>query len=123
MRTTRSTVGTLTELYDYLRLLYAKVGETFSPVSGNKVVSHDVRDVIDYLKSLETGRKIQVLAPVNHAENLKKAAEIFLQKGFLRFQIDGKTVRIEDFSEEKKSLPDEKKTGSVLISGQIGDRK
>lgn len=119
MRTTRSTVGTLTELYDYLRLLYAKVGETFSPVSGKKVESHDVRDVVDYLKSLETGRKIQVLAPLNHVENLKKTAEIYLQKGFLRFQVAGKTVRIEDFSEEKKSNPDKKNPEVYLLVDRL----
>jgi len=102
LRTTRSTVGTLTELYDYLRLLYAKAGETFSPISEKKVIQHEVQDVIEYLKQQKEGQKIQVLAPVDATESLKYTAENFLQKGFLRFYIDGKTVRIEDILDENE---------------------
>ncbi|MCP4124298.1 MAG: excinuclease ABC subunit UvrA [Bacteroidetes bacterium] len=96
LRTTRSTVGTLTELYDYLRLLYAKAGETFSPVSGKKVIQHEVQDVIEHLKQQKEELKIQILAPLDSDEPLQKNAQNCLQKGFLRFLINNKTVRIED---------------------------
>jgi len=100
LRTTRSTVGTLTELYDYLRLLYAKAGETFSPVSGKKVIQHEVQDVIEHLKQQKEGLKIQILAPLDSDESLQKNAQNCLQKGFLRFLINNKTVRIEDILDE-----------------------
>jgi len=100
LRTTRSTVGTLTELYDYLRLLYAKAGETFSPVSEKKVIQHEVQDVIEHLKQQKEGLKIQILAPLDSDESLQKNAQNCLQKGFLRFLINNKTVRIEDILDE-----------------------
>ena len=101
LRTTRSTVGTLTEVYDYLRLLFAKAGETYSPVSGKKVISHEVQDVVEFIKSLEKDQKIQILAPQDISEDLLNSAENFLQKGFLRLNIDGNTVRIEDILDKK----------------------
>ena len=60
----RSTVGTLTEIYDYLRLLYARIGRTFSPVSGQEVKRHEVSDVVDYIMQLEEGSKVQLFAVV-----------------------------------------------------------
>ncbi|QQR96878.1 MAG: excinuclease ABC subunit UvrA [Sphingobacteriales bacterium] len=64
--TTRSTVGTLTEIYDYLKLLYAKIGRTYSPITGNEVIKHDVDDVINYIKTLPSEQKIQILAPIKN---------------------------------------------------------
>jgi excinuclease ABC subunit A len=110
LRTTRSTVGTLTEIYDYLRLLYAKAGETYSPVSGKKVFAHEIQDVIDFIKTLENGQKIQILAPVEDFSQPELSAENYLQKGFLRFFIDGKAIRIEEILD--------KNTPADLISGQ-----
>src|SRR5690554_3411773 len=62
--TTRSTVGTLTEIYDYLRLLYGRIGETYSPISNDLVVKHTVSDVVDYILSFEEGERYQILAPL-----------------------------------------------------------
>ena len=60
-RTPRSTVGSMTEIYDYLRLLYARVGKTFSPISGKQVKKDDVKDVVDAIKKLNEGDKVYIL--------------------------------------------------------------
>jgi excinuclease ABC subunit A len=93
--TTRSTVGTLTEIYDYLRLLYAKIGKTYSPVSGKLVQKQEVSDVIDYIKTLDETAKIQILSPLK--EITKNKLETLLQDGIQRLLLDGEVVKIEDY--------------------------
>ncbi|MEZ5001686.1 MAG: excinuclease ABC subunit UvrA [Chitinophagales bacterium] len=101
--TTRSTVGSLTEIYDYLRLLYAKAGETYSPISGNKVFKQEVQDVIHFIKQLEQGKKLQILSPIHDQKNITTTLKNLLQKGYLRLFVDGKVLRIEDTLETKDS--------------------
>jgi excinuclease ABC subunit A len=93
--TTRSTVGTLTEIYDYLRLLYAKIGKTYSPVSGKLVQKQEVSDVIDYIKTLDETTKIQILSPLK--EITKNKLETLLQDGIQRLLLNGEVVKIEDY--------------------------
>lgn len=102
-RTPRSTVGSMTELYDYLRLLYARAGKTYSPVSGEEVKKHEVSDVVDYLSRLKHGSKVQILVPFRQHANRKPAEElnILMQKGFSRLYADGSLVRIEELLEQK----------------------
>ena len=64
----RSTVGTSTEIYDYLKLLYARIGKTFSPISGGEVKKHRVHDVVDFVKTFEEGSKLLLLAPIRLPE-------------------------------------------------------
>lgn len=99
-RTPRSTVGSMTEIYDYLRLLYARVGQTISPVSGKRVRKDDVADVVDAIRELPTGAKILVLVPFHlHANrSVPEELNILLQKGFSRLY-DGELLRIEDLLE------------------------
>ncbi|MEZ5006916.1 MAG: excinuclease ABC subunit UvrA [Chitinophagales bacterium] len=99
--TTRSTVGSLTEIYDYLRLLYAKAGETISPISGNKVIKQEVQDVIAYIKQLKEGQKLQILSPIYDKKDLKTTLKNLLQKGYLRLLVDGNVFRIEDILDKK----------------------
>ncbi|KAA3635858.1 MAG: excinuclease ABC subunit A [Bacteroidetes bacterium] len=99
----RSTVGTLTEIYDYLRLLYARVGKTFSPVSGEQVKKHEVADVTDYIHSFEEGTKMLLLAPFpsKYKNRLMKAElELLLQKGYTRIKRGDDLEQIEDVLEE-----------------------
>lgn len=103
-RTTRSTVGTLTEIYDYLRLLFAKAGITYSPISGNPVIRHEVNDVIEFIKNLKEGSKLQILAPLHDLETIEKTADLFQQKGFIRLDIDGETVRLDDILEGNTTI-------------------
>lgn len=113
-RTPRSTVGSMTELYDYLRLLFARIGKTYSPVSGELVKKHEVSDVTDYIKTRPAGTRIQILVNFRrHAKrDVKEELQILMQKGFSRLygkdKEGGKLLRIEELLEEKKpALPKE----------------
>ena len=94
----RSTVGTSTEIYEYLKLLYARIGRTFSPISGVEVKRHSVSDVVDYIYSLDEGSKIMLLSPLEATEKrpLRAQLEILHQEGFMRVSIAGTVVKIED---------------------------
>ena len=101
----RSTVGSLTEIYDFLRLLYARVGKTYSPISGNLVKKHEVSDVVDFINSFKEGEKIQLYIPLQHKytdRKLEQELSLLLQKGYSRIQVDGELFRIEDILEDKK---------------------
>ncbi|SHN42929.1 excinuclease ABC subunit UvrA [Chitinophaga sp. CF418] len=113
-RTPRSTVGSMTEVYDYLRLLFARVGKTYSPISGQLVKKHEVSDVVDFIKKLPSGAKIQLLVTFRrHAKReVKEELQILMQKGFSRLYVKekgaGTLLRIEELLDEKKpSLPKE----------------
>lgn len=98
-RNPRSTVGTSTEIYEYLRLLFARVGHTFSPISGMEVKRHTVQDVIDCALSYSEGTRFTILAPlrVRQQRSLTEQLEINLQQGLSRLDVDGEMVRIEDY--------------------------
>lgn len=100
-RNPRSTVGTSTEIYEYLRLLFARIGHTFSPISGAEVKRHSVQDVIDCALSYSQGTRFTILAPmrVRQDRTLKEQLEIDLQQGLSRLDINGEMVRIEDYLE------------------------
>ena len=93
-RTPRSTVGSMTEIYEYMRLLFAKIGKTISPISGNEVIKHDVDDVIKFIQSLPNGQKVMILVTIKHHahRNLKEELNILMQKGFSRIALDRKSV-------------------------------
>lgn len=93
----RSTVGTTTEIYEYLKLLFARVGKTFSPVSGIEVKCHQPSDVVDFIIEQQEGI-IYILSPIIIPEgrNFKEHLETVLQQGFNRIMISGETRRIED---------------------------
>ena len=100
-RNPRSTVGTSTEIYEYLRLLYARIGKTFSPVSGQEVKRHTTEDVIECTRQYSEGTKFVVLAPIHVVEgrSLGKQLEMYIQEGYARIMTGGEFVRIEDFLE------------------------
>ena len=104
-RTPRSTVGSMTEIYDYLRLLFARAGKTFSPVSGKQVKKDDVQDVIDAIKELKEGDKLLLLVPFKQHANRDRKEElnILLQKGFSRLYVNKEVMRIEDLLESEQS--------------------
>jgi len=94
----RSTVGTTTEIYDYLKLLYARIGKTFSPVSGQEVKKHTIRDIENFVHQLTTRTPFQVVAPLIKPEerSWKDEFSVILQKGFARVLIDGQTIKVEE---------------------------
>ena len=107
----RSTVGSMTEIYDYLRLLYARVGKTYSPVSGELVKKHQVADVVDHIKSLESGSKVQLIYPFPQQDPdryVGKQMELLVQKGLTRIFRKGEMEYIEDILEADKSFIDKK---------------
>ncbi|MCS7085668.1 MAG: excinuclease ABC subunit A, partial [Bacteroidia bacterium] len=94
----RSTVGSATEIYDYLRLLFAKIGRVFSPVTGREVKPFAVEDVVERIAGLEPGTRVYVLAPMKKRKDrtVAQELEIALQKGFSRVWGEGRIVEIED---------------------------
>lgn len=115
-RTPRSTVGSMTEIYDYMRLLYARAGKTISPVSGRVVKKDDVKDVLEGVKKLKEESRVYILAAFRQHRNreIKEELNILMQKGFSRIYVspfsstqkenpvpEGRVYRIEDLLEEK----------------------
>src|SRR5690554_5660545 len=98
----RSTVGTTTEIYDYLKLLFSRIGKTISPISGEEVKHHTVTDVVDFINSFEPGDMVMISCPFRVApeRDVKKELEILLQKGFTRILIDGDAYFVEDLLNE-----------------------
>ncbi|WP_281990256.1 excinuclease ABC subunit UvrA [Aquimarina aggregata] len=94
----RSTVGTTTEIYDYLKLLFARIGRTYSPISGNQVKKDRVTDVIEYVKSFEEGEKLLLLAPIiiESGRTLEGKLKVLQQQGFARVKINDVISRIEE---------------------------
>ena len=106
----RSTVGTSTELYEYLKLMFARIGRTYSPISGVEVKRHSVSDVVDYINSYPADTRIMIFAPLTYdAEHpLRPQLEMLHQEGFMRISVKGTIVRIEDYlassSEEGEAM-------------------
>lgn len=118
----RSTVGSLTEIYDFMRLLYARIGKTYSPISGDLVRKHEVSDVVAHIQSQPTGTKVMLLIPIQkkYERTLHKELHLLLQKGYTRLYADGELVEIEDKLESKdkdlsKSVTKIKSNLSILI--------
>ncbi|MDX1629469.1 MAG: excinuclease ABC subunit A, partial [Fulvivirga sp.] len=105
-RNPRSTVGTTTEIYDYLKLLYARIGTTYSPVSGKKVSKDSVTDVVEFILKHEEGTKVMVSCPLksNTKRSLKKELEVLLSKGYTRILHQGEVTFIEDLLDSGQKL-------------------
>ena len=105
-RNPRSTVGTTTEIYDYLRLLYARIGRTYSPISGVEVKKHTTEDIVNCMKQYGKGTKFVVMSPVHMHENrtLKRQLEMYLQQGYVRMFYHGEFHRIDEFSEDEQAV-------------------
>lgn len=102
----RSTVGTTTEIYDYLKLLFARIGKTISPVSGKEVSSHSVSDVVDYLVSYDEGERYVITCPHAFNKNRKISEELntLLGKGYSRLMVNNEPVYIEDLIEDSSKI-------------------
>lgn len=106
----RSTVGTSTEIYEYLKLLFARIGRTFSPVSGVEVKRHTVSDVTDYICQLPDGERAMIYAPLQGSKErpLDEQLKILHQEGFVRISIAGTIVKIEDYLNAKREAQNSK---------------
>jgi len=116
-RTPRSTVGSMTEIYDYLRLLYARIGKTISPVSGKEVKKDDVKDVLEAITHLNKDDKVYILIALKQHKNreLKEELNILVQKGFSRLYVNSEVIRIEDVLEKKSEIGNRKSKIFVLV--------
>ncbi|WP_375447537.1 excinuclease ABC subunit UvrA [uncultured Fibrella sp.] len=117
-RNPRSTVGTSTEIYDYLKLLFARAGRTYSPVSGNEVKKDTVTDVVRFIFQQPEGTRVMVMAPLYVREDRTVADElkILLQKGYTRLVADGQVFQMEDLLDEATKLAETGKEGDLVRS-------
>lgn len=100
-RNPRSTVGTTTEVYEYLKLLFARIGHTFSPISGQEVKKHSVEDIIECTRTYSQGTKFAVLSPIKTTagRTLKQQLEAYIKQGYARLFAGGTFLRIEEYVE------------------------
>ena len=116
-RNPRSTVGTSTEIYEYLRMLYARVGRTFSPISGNEVKVHSTEDIIECTRQFSEGTKFALLSPitVNEGRTLEGQLKAELQQGYSRVMLKNDILRIEDLLDDKQLLESIKATDIHIL--------
>ena len=107
-RNPRSTVGTSTEIYEYLRLLYARVGHTFSPVSGEEVKRHSTEDVVRKMMEFGEGTKFMVMSPLKQTEgrSAEQQLKAYIMQGYSRIYVNGDVQRIDDFLESGAKYDD-----------------
>jgi excinuclease ABC subunit A len=105
-RNPRSTVGTSTEIYDYLRLLFARIGKTISPVTGEMVKKHSAEDVVEKMLTYEAGTRLAIFCEIHLPEEREMAAhlDVLMKQGFTRIEIEGNFYRIEEVLKDKKLL-------------------
>ena len=99
-RNPRSTVGTSTEIYEYLRLLYARVGKTYSPISGQEVKKHTPEDIVNCMLQYPDGTRYTLLAPIilREGRTLAQQLEVYMKEGFNRLEVNGTMLRIDEYS-------------------------
>ena len=108
-RNPRSTVGTTTEIYEYLRLLYARIGRTFSPISGQEVKKHSTEDIIDCTLQYAKGTKFVVMAPTHPTEgrSMEKQLKVYQQNGYVRIFANGKIISISEWLDGDQDTADD----------------
>lgn len=113
-RNPRSTVGTSTEIYDYVKLLYARIGKTFSPISGDEVKKHESEDVVEAAMNYPDDTKIMILAPIKPIPGIStdERLNLLLQNGYSRLTIDDEIVRIDDLLKDNTLL---KKSNDIYL--------
>ena len=106
-RNPRSTVGTSTEIYEYLKLLYARIGKTYSPISGTLVKKQTPEDLVSCMLSHSEGSRFLLLAPIEQRKDrdIKAQLSIYMQQGFTRIYVSGEVIRIEEYKPKKKETP------------------
>lgn len=126
-RNPRSTVGTSTEIYEYLRLLYSRIGKTYSPVSGQLVKKHSAEDIVNCMLSLPKGTRFTVLTPIflREGRTLIQQLDMDMKQGFTRIEKNREIVRIEDYLQELSkgdtTDPKEKQRIYLLIDRMTAD--
>src|SRR5690606_26562797 len=128
----RSTVGTTTEIYDYLKLLFARIGKTYSPISGQEVKKHSVTDVVQFIESLPNDERILILSPIPNFNKygVEEQLKILIQQGYSRIYLDNQLQNIDEVitqipanCEEAKRVIDRATadTSTEEALGRLGD--
>ncbi len=104
----RSTVGTSSEIYEYLKLLFARIGKTYSPISGQEVKQHSVTDVVDFIESIPEGIPVIIGSEIeqNTGRNLSDQLQILRQQGFTRLFQNGKIIKLDDLLNQIQAVGD-----------------
>ena len=116
-RNPRSTVGTSTEIYDYLKLLFARIGKTISPISGKEVRQHHVSDVTNFIQSYPENTRFLIGSPLKprNGRTLLQEAELLQQQGFSRLEINNEIIRIDELLKENKQVECNDSTCNIVI--------
>jgi excinuclease ABC subunit A len=109
----RSTVGTVTEIYDYLKVLFARIGKTYSPITGKEIKKHSVTDVVNYVNTFESSERLMVLSPwkILEGRTVKKSIEILISQGYSKVLINNESYNLDELSDKKYN----KKNSFILI--------
>jgi excinuclease ABC subunit A len=124
-RNPRSTVGTTTEIYEYLRLLYARIGHTYSPISGQEVKKHSTEDIIQCTRQYAQGTKYVVMAPIRPADGrtVEQQLQLYIQNGYARMAVNGNIQRIDDFLAEHAEIDQHSELYLVIDRLSVDDAK
>ena len=120
-RNPRSTVGTTTEIYEYLRLLFARIGTTYSPISGQEVKKHSTEDIVKCTQQYQPGTKYVVMAPIKPVADrtMEKQLRMYVQNGYARMAVNGDIVRIDDWLEQQDANGLTKDTQLYLVVDRL----
>ena len=120
-RNPRSTVGTTTEIYEYLRLLFARIGRTYSPISGQEVKKHSTEDIIECTRQYQPGTRFVVMAPIHPVEGrtLERQLQMYVQNGYARMAVGNDIVRIDDYLEKLDKLENLESQALYLVIDRL----
>ncbi len=120
----RSTIATTTEIYDYLRILYAALGRPHDPRTGTPLVRHSIKDIVDFLTGQPSGTRLMLVAPVSvvSGEALREALERYRVQGFLRALLDGEMVEIEELDEARRAQQVEIVVDRIVVREDLRSR-
>ena len=124
-RNPRSTVGTTTEIYEYLRLLFARIGHTYSPISGEEVKKHSTEDVVQKVMTFSKGTRFMVMSPIhlNEDRTMAQQLKMYVQQGYARIFVEGDFIRIDDYLDAHPDLGDDTEIFLVIDRMSVGDAK
>ena len=124
-RNPRSTVGTTTEIYEYLRLLFARIGHTYSPISGEEVKKHSTEDVVQKVMTFSKGTRFMVMSPIhlNEDRTMAQQLKMYVQQGYARIFAEGDFIRIDDYLDAHPDLGDDTEIFLVIDRMSVDDAK
>ena len=124
-RNPRSTVGTTTEIYEYLRLLFARIGHTYSPISGEEVKKHSTEDVVQKVMTFSKGTRFMVMSPIhlNEDRTMAQQLKMYVQQGYARIFVEGDFIRIDDYLDAHPDLGDDTEIFLVIDRMSVDDAK